>query len=128
MRLILSLSLAWLINQAKPSSIFFIFPRAQTQILFLGLSQAQTKLKLLIFPDEPSLNMHYSTKLGLFTTLLVWLHVASSRNIFRVCLDTTYFAKIENLLLKVLYIKKKISWNSTVGFINSTKKCNGTHK
>ena len=43
-------------------------------------------------------------------------------------LDTVYFAKIENLLLKVLYIKKKISWNSTVGFINSTKKYNGTHK
>ena len=46
------------------------FPRAQAQTLFLGLSQAQAKFKLLIFPDEPSLNMHYLTKLGSFTALV----------------------------------------------------------
>ena len=36
-------------------------------------------------------------------------------DILRVYLDTAYFAKIKNLLLKVLYIKVKVSWNSTVG-------------
>ena len=44
--------------------------QAQTQTLFLGLSQAQVKLKLLIFPNKLSLNMHYLTKLDLFTALL----------------------------------------------------------
>ena len=38
-----------------------------------------------------------------------------------VYLDTVYFAKIENLLLKVLQIKVKISWNSTMRLMNSTK-------
>ena len=33
----------------------------------------------------------------------------------RMCLNIAYFAKIENLLLKVLSIKVKISWNSTMG-------------
>ena len=33
-----------------------------------------------------------------------------------------------HLLLKVLYIKVKISWNSTLGPINNTKKCSGTHE
>ena len=46
------------------NSNFLAFPWAQTQTLFLGLSQAQAKLKLLIFPDESSLNMHYSIMLG----------------------------------------------------------------
>ena len=31
----------------------------------------------------------------------------------RVCLGSAYFVEIENFLLKVLYIKIKISWNST---------------
>ena len=44
--------------------------QAQAQTLFLGLSQAQVKLKFFIFPNEPSLNMHYLKKLGLFTALL----------------------------------------------------------
>ena len=36
-------------------------------------------------------------------------------------LDITYFVEIEHLLLKVLYIKIKVSWNSTVRPMNSTK-------
>ena len=43
-------------------------------------------------------------------------------------LRTAYLAEIENFLLKVLYIKLKGSWNSTIGLMNSTKKCNGTHE
>ena len=46
-----------------------VFPQTQIQTLFLGLSQAQTKLELLTFPNEPNLNIYYSTKLGLFITL-----------------------------------------------------------
>ena len=74
MSLILSLSLAWLINQVKPSQVkpsssFLAFPRAQTQTLFLGLSWAWAKLELLNFPSKPNLNMHYSTKFSSFTIL-----------------------------------------------------------
>ena len=36
-------------------------------------------------------------------------------------LDIAYFAEIEKLLLKVLYIKVKVSCNRTVGSMNSTK-------
>ena len=66
--------MAWLINQAKPSqaklnSSLLAFPQAQAQTLFLGLSQTQVKLEFLIFPNESSLNMHYSINLGSFTTL-----------------------------------------------------------
>ena len=48
--LILSLSLAWLINQAKssqakPRSSFLVFPQAQVQTPFLGLSRDQAKFK-----------------------------------------------------------------------------------
>ena len=43
-------------------------------------------------------------------------------------MDTVYFTEIEKLLLKVLYIKVKVSWNSTVGHINSAKKCNKIYK
>ena len=43
-------------------------------------------------------------------------------------MGTVYLAEIENFLLKVLYIKLKDSWNSTIGPINNTKKCNGTYK
>ena len=39
-----------------------------------------------------------------------------------------YLAKIKIFLLKVLKIKVKVSWNSTVRFMNSTKKCSGTHE
>ena len=59
------------------------FPLAQTQTLFLDLSQTQTKLELLIFRlvtnsnqarvfdflDEPNLNMYYLTKLSSITAL-----------------------------------------------------------
>jgi len=55
------------------------FPRTQAQTLFLGLSQAQAKLKLLIFPDESSLNMHYSTKFGSFIALIPTLTVGNFR-------------------------------------------------
>ena len=33
----------------------------------------------------------------------------------KACLDTANFAETKKLLLKVLYIKVKISWNSTAG-------------
>ena len=33
----------------------------------------------------------------------------------KACLDTANFTETKKLLLKVLYIKVKISWNSTVG-------------
>ena len=49
------------------------------QTLFLGLSQAQAKFELLIFPDKPNLNMHYLTKLGSFITLCVpWAFALST--------------------------------------------------
>ena len=51
-----------------------------------------------------------------------WYIIKPQSNQYKVCLDTAYFAKTKNLLLKVLYIKIKISWNSTVGLMNSTKK------
>ena len=41
------------------------------QTLLLGLSQARAKLKLLIFHDEPNLNMHYLTKFGSFIAIRV---------------------------------------------------------
>ena len=37
--------------------------------LFLGWSRAQTKLELLTFPEEPNLNMYYSTKPNSFIAL-----------------------------------------------------------
>ena len=43
-------------------------------------------------------------------------------------LGTTYLAEIENFLLKILLIKVKANWNSTVGLMNSTKKYSGTHE
>ena len=46
-------------------------------------------------------------------------------NGLKVCLDTAYFAETEKLLLKVVYIKVKISWNSTVRTMNSVQKCSG---
>ena len=42
---------------------------SSSSTLFLGLSQTQAKLEFLIFPDKPSLNMHYLTKLGSFTAV-----------------------------------------------------------
>ena len=42
------------------------------------------------------------------------------------CLDTTYFAEIEKLLLKVLYIKVQVSWNSKVWSMNSAKRYSET--
>ena len=48
--------------------------------------------------------------------------------IIMVYLDTAYFAEIENFLLKILQIKVKVSWNSTVGHMNNVKKCSETHK
>ena len=50
-------------NQAKQSW-------AQAWTLFVGLYQAHAKLEHSIFAIEPSLNIHYSTKLGSFTALL----------------------------------------------------------
>ena len=47
---------------------------------------------------------------------------------FKVCLNTAYFAETENLLLKVLYIKVKVSWNNIMRPINSTKKYNKTYE
>lgn len=40
----------------------------------------------------------------------------------RVCLRFVYFFEIENILLKVLLIKVKISCNSIVKFMNNIKK------
>ena len=61
-------------NQAKPSQAklkFFGFSLSSSSNNILGLSQAQAKLELFNFIDEPSLNMHYSTKLGSFTALQI---------------------------------------------------------
>ena len=44
------------------------------------------------------------------------------------CLDTVHFAKTEKLVLKVLYIKVKVSWNSMMRSINSIKKYSETHE
>ena len=49
-------------------------------------------------------------------------------NGLRVYLDTAYFVETEKLLLKVMYIKVKTSWNSTVKTMNSVKKCSGAHE
>ena len=49
-------------------------------------------------------------------------------DIFRVGLEITYLSEIENFLMKILYIKLKSSWNGTVRFINSTKKCNEAYE
>ena len=46
----------------------------------------------------------------------------------RVCLNTAYVAETKKLLLKVLLIKVKVSWNSIVRSINSAKKCSEVHK
>ena len=46
----------------------------------------------------------------------------------RVCLVCGYFVEIEFFLLKVLYIKVKVNWNSTVRLMNNTKKCSETYK
>ena len=46
----------------------------------------------------------------------------------RVCLDTAYFIKTKNLLLKVLQNKGKNQLNQYSGAMNSTKKCRGSHK
>ena len=40
-----------------------------------------------------------------------------------VWLKSTYFVKIEKFLLKVLYMKIKVNWNSKVESRNNTKKC-----
>ena len=45
-----------------------------------------------------------------------------------VSLRSIYFAETEIFLLKVLYIKGKVSWNNIVRPMNSTKKYNETHK
>ena len=45
------------------------FPQAQTQTLFLGLSQTQANLEFFTFPNKLSLNMHYLIKLGSFTAI-----------------------------------------------------------
>ena len=58
----IELNLAWLMNQAKPSW-------AQVWTIFLGLYQTQAKLEHSTFAVEPRLNIHYSTKLDLFTAL-----------------------------------------------------------
>ena len=42
-----------------------------------------------------------------------------------VWLKSTYFVKIEKFLLKVLYMKIKVNWNSKVEPTNNTKKCSG---
>ena len=36
-----------------------------------------------------------------------------------------FLSKLKFFLIKVLYIKVKISWNNTVGLMNSIKKYNG---
>ena len=62
---------------------------------------------------------------------LIWIVTTSSKkekqhlskHLYRVCLESVYFAKTENFLLKVLEKKVKVSWNSTVRPINSIKKC-----
>ena len=43
-------------------------------------------------------------------------------------LDTYYFIEIKKLLLTVLKIEVKVSWNSTVKCINSIKKYSKDHK
>ena len=52
------------------------------------------------------------------TSFLLKIHIFVS---LRVCLRSTYFTEIEIFLLKVLYIKINVSWNSTVGPMNSSK-------
>ena len=51
-----------------------------------------------------------------------------NNNIVSVRLGFTYFAEIENFLLKILLIKVKVSWNSIVKFMNSIKKYSGSHE
>ena len=48
--------------------------------------------------------------------------------ILRICLGFAYFAKTENFLLKLLWINVKVSRNSIVRLMNSTKKCRETHE
>ena len=52
------------------------------------------------------------------TSFLLKIHIFVS---LIVCLRSAYFIEIEIFLLKVLYIKINVSWNSTVGFMNSSK-------
>ena len=48
--------------------------------------------------------------------------------ILRICLGFAYFAKTENFLLKLLWINVKVSLNSIVRLMNSTKKCRETRE
>ena len=66
----LSSSLAWLINQVKPSQaelkLFGIITSSSSNIVF--------RLEYLIFIDESNSNIHFSTKLDLFTALCMTNH------------------------------------------------------
>ena len=58
-----------------------------------------------------------------FCNIPTVIHIARSCLMLRACLDIVYFTETEKLLLKI-----KISWNSTVRPMNSTKMCNETYK
>ena len=67
---------------------------------------------------------YYNVQLLPFLTFFFFFLFTSLFNFFlskaKVVLDTVYFIEIETLLLKVLLIKIKISWNSTMKLINNT--------
>ena len=95
--LILSSSLAWLINQAKSNSSFLALSQTRVQTLFLGLSQGQVKLEHLIFIDESSSNTHYSTKLDSFITLarsMSWWTSSTNLSNHLIALATNPMVKI----------------------------------
>ena len=45
--------------------------------------------------------------------------------ILKICLESTYFTEIEKILLKILYIRIKVNWNSIIRLMNSIKKYSG---
>ena len=71
-----------------------------------------------------SLTQFSKTTLSSISLTGTSLHSSASR----ICLGSAYFTVTKNSLLKVLQINVKVSCNSIVGPINSTKKCNRTYK
>ena len=66
----------------------------------------KTKLKLLFFwPVGGALFVNFEYHYFSHATQ----KIKEKKDILRIYLDTTYFAKTKNLLLKVLYIKVKVS-------------------
>ena len=84
------------------------------------MSQARANLELLTFPNEPSLNMHYSIKLDSFTNLLdVGLQFAKMWVFKSLLNDRTRFPLISMFLVgamddvEILYERKHKVDNDT---------------